>query len=79
MLAEDFVPSAKALQRRLYRGGGIAYSESSGHFVVFLGIEKEIEAHSILSGKETIELEGTAQPASSLDELLTRLNRSQTQ
>ncbi|MEK6875792.1 MAG: hypothetical protein AABX63_00150 [Nanoarchaeota archaeon] len=75
MLVKDFIPYARKLQKILYDGGNIAYSESSGNFVIFLGTEKEIGTHKILSGKEIVESEGTAQPASSLDELLQRLGQ----
>lgn len=75
MPARDFIPHAEALQRKLYYGGNIAYTESSGDFGFFFGVEEEIEAQPMLSGKEIVGSEGTAQPARSLDELLQRLGQ----
>ncbi len=61
---------ARELQRRLYGGGSVAYYESSGDHKFILGVESEFP-----EGVETLKAEGTAQPASSLDELLQRLEQ----
>ncbi|MBI2541462.1 hypothetical protein HYV80_02020 [Candidatus Woesearchaeota archaeon] len=72
---KEMRPIAIALQKRLYGGGGIGYTQSSNDFSLDLGTEQEIgEKQGILKVKK-IEVEGAAQPANSLDELLDRLKQ----
>ncbi len=68
---ENFLPNAKELQRRLYKGGNTAYGQSSGHFGIYLGVEDELNKYDI----KVIEVEGIAKPANSLDDLLIRLEQ----
>lgn len=65
---EDFLPHAIGLQKRLYHGGDITHFEEP---IVFLGTENLIKNPRVLIAH----VEGTAQPASSLDELLARLEQ----
>lgn len=73
MYFRDFIPNAQNLQRILYGGGNIAYCESSGHFVICIGIEEIFREYNITG---VIEGQGTTQPANSLDELLARIEQA---
>jgi len=75
--ANDFMPEAQELQKKLYLGGDFGYNESSSFLSIYLGTKEEIK--SFPGDKEIVASEGTARPADSLDELLARLNQSQTQ
>ena len=61
------------LQNRLYGGGSIGYTQASNDFILYLGLEQEIGQKQGVMEVKKIELEGTAQPANSLDELLARI------
>lgn len=70
--ASDFTPEAQELQKKLYGGGNFGYSEPAG-LGVLLGTQEGIESSP--GDKKIVELEGTSQPANSLDELLQRLGQ----
>lgn len=71
----EFIPNAIRLQRALYGGGTIFYGESSGHFSLRFGIEDKIRNSFHFGG--IINAGGVAKSASSLDELLERINAAQ--
>lgn len=71
----EFGTIAGNLQRRLYRGGDVGYAQSSNDYNIFLGTEQEIGKKQGILKIKKIEVEGTAQPANSLDELLGRLEQ----
>ena len=73
MLMEDFIPSAKELQRILFGGGKIAYSESSGHFTFYLGVEERFQGYNF---SKIIDAGGIQKPAGSLEELLQRMKQN---
>lgn len=73
----EFGLTAQELQRRLYGGGSVAYYQSSMDFNVYFGTEQAISELVIKTqgslGTKKLEFEGQTQPASSLDDLLARL------
>ena len=73
MLREDFMRNARRLQRALYSGGNFAYTELSGDFGILLGLKEDREGYT---PKKEVRMNGAANPASSLDELLARIKQS---
>lgn len=69
----DFLPEAASLQNSLFGGGRFAYMENQPP--LFFGTEQEI-AKSDFPGIVLVDNRGTAQPAASLEELLSRLEQT---
>jgi len=70
-------PVAGVVQKRLYTGGDVYYSQSSHDYCVFLGTE---EFASRIRGPikpSKLIFPGTAQPANSLDGLLIRVEQNE--
>lgn len=79
MFRRVFRPVADNLQKRLYGGGTVGYYQSSNDYTLYVGTEEEIYKMAVgrIGGTQIkrFRFEGTAQPASSLDQLLEKLQK----